>query len=137
MAACTGLQGRGGGSGLRAGRDPAGTVPELVVLRHLLLPFLALCHFQLELSQLGRQLLLVLSTQALQLLPGGDEGEEGGLSLETNAIKGEKAEGMRVTGREPAGPADAWWVRERGKDRAGVLGRGPREQTPRRRFMGQ
>ena len=76
VAARTGLQGRGGGSGLRAGRDPAGTVPELVVLRHLLLPLLALLHFHLELSQLGGQLLLVLSTQVLQLLPGGTRGRK-------------------------------------------------------------
>lgn len=46
-----------------------GLVPELIVLSHLLLPLLPLCYFHLELSQLGRQFLLVLSIQLLQLLP--------------------------------------------------------------------
>jgi len=42
---------------------------ELVVLSHLLLPFLSLGQFHLELSQLSGQFLLVLSIQVLQLLP--------------------------------------------------------------------
>lgn len=36
-------------------------VPELIILSHLLLPFLSFCHFHLELSQLSGQFLLVLS----------------------------------------------------------------------------
>lgn len=58
-----------------AGKGPGpkgvhpGPVPELIVLSHLLLPFLSFCHFHLELSQLSGQFLLVLSIEVLQLLP--------------------------------------------------------------------
>lgn len=60
---------------LCAGKGPGlkgilqGPVPELIVLSHLLLPFLSFCHFHLELSQLSGQFLLVLSIEVLQLLP--------------------------------------------------------------------
>lgn len=57
----------GKGPGLKGGRP--GPVPELIVLSHLLLPFLSFCHFHLELSQLSGQFLLVLSIEVLQLLP--------------------------------------------------------------------
>lgn len=58
------------GWALCAGRGPGqGPVPELIVLSHLLLPFLSFCHFHLELSQLSGQFLLVLSIEVLQLLP--------------------------------------------------------------------
>lgn len=40
-------------------------VPELIVLSNLLLALLSFSHFHLELSQLGSQLLLVLSTEFL------------------------------------------------------------------------